>query len=89
MTTQEAESILTDMTESDALLRHARTVSLVMRAYAEKLGEDTEEWAVAGLLHDADYEKYPEEHPNRIVAMLRDKDEDKIAHAISAHYTKW
>lgn len=89
MTIQEAESILTGMTESDALLRHARTVSLVMRAYAKKLGEDTKEWAVAGLLHDADYEKFPEEHPNRIVAMLLDKDEEKIAHAISAHYTKW
>lgn len=89
MTIQEAEAILTDMTDSDALLRHARTVSLVMKAYAEKLGEDPEEWAVAGLLHDADYQKYPEEHPNRIVNLLREKGEEKIAHAISAHYTHW
>ena len=41
------------------------------------------------MLHDADYEAYPQEHPNRIVNMLREKGEEKIAHAISAHYTKW
>lgn len=77
------------MTDGDSLLRHARTVELVMEAYAEKFNENLEEWAVTGMLHDADYEKYPEEHPNRIVAMLREKGEEKIAHAISAHYTKW
>lgn len=77
------------MTEGDSLLRHARTVELVMEAYAKKFQEDADEWAITGMLHDADYEKYPEEHPNRIVALLREKGEDKIAHAISAHYTKW
>ncbi len=77
------------MTEGESLLRHARTVELVMEAYAEKFGEDPEEWAITGMLHDADYEKYPEEHPNRIVALLKEKGEEKIAHAISAHYTKW
>ena len=77
------------MTRGDSLLRHARSVELVMEAYAEKFGEDPEEWAVTGMLHDADYEAYPDEHPNRIVGQLRDLSEDKIAHAISAHYTKW
>lgn len=77
------------MTSSESLLRHARTVELVMEAYATKLGEDVEEWAIAGLLHDADYQAYPEQHPNVIVELLREKGEDKIAHAISAHYTKW
>ncbi|MEQ6167509.1 HD domain-containing protein [Ekhidna sp. MALMAid0563] len=89
MDRKEARSILESMTEGDSLLRHARTVELVMEAYAEKFGEDTEEWAITGMLHDADYEKFPDEHPNRIVAMLRKKGEEKIAHAISAHYTKW
>ncbi|WP_425390551.1 HD domain-containing protein [Ekhidna sp.] len=89
MNREEAKEILTSMTEGDSLLRHARTVELVMEAYAEKFGEDAEEWAVTGMLHDADYEKYPDEHPNRIVALLREKGEEKIAHAISAHYTKW
>jgi predicted hydrolase (HD superfamily) len=41
------------------------------------------------MLHDADYEKWPEDHPNRIVAWLRERGEPEIAHAISAHYTKW
>jgi predicted hydrolase (HD superfamily) len=77
------------MTKSASLLRHMRTVELVMEAYAEKLGEDKEEWAVAGLLHDADYEAFPEQHPQMIVEKLNGLGETKIAHAISAHYTKW
>lgn len=89
MTRQEAKEILTSMTKGNSLLRHARSVELVMEAYAAKYNEDAEEWAVTGMLHDADYEAWPEEHPNRIVMLLRDKGEDKIAHAISAHYTKW
>ena len=85
----EARIILESMTKGDSLLRHARTVELVMEAYGKHFGEDSEEWAVTGMLHDADYEAYPEDHPNRIVAMLREKGEEKMAHAISAHYTKW
>jgi predicted hydrolase (HD superfamily) len=77
------------MTKSASLLRHMRTVELVMEAYAEKLGEDKEEWSVAGLLHDADYEAFPEQHPQVIVEKLNALGEKKIAHAISAHYTKW
>jgi predicted hydrolase (HD superfamily) len=40
-------------------------------------------------LHDADYEQWPEEHPKRIVAWVTEQGEPAIAHAISAHYTKW
>lgn len=89
MTRPEAREILAALTKSQSLLRHMRTVELVMEAYALKLGENPEEWAVAGLLHDADYEAYPEQHPNIIVKKLNDMGETKIAHAISAHYTKW
>ena len=89
MTKAEAKEILTSMTKGDSLLRHARSVELVMEAYAAKYNEDPEEWAVTGMLHDADYEAWPEEHPNRIVKALQERNEDKIAHAISAHYTKW
>jgi predicted hydrolase (HD superfamily) len=63
-----------------------------MRAAAERYGEgeaDAERWGIAGMLHDADYEKWPEEHPHKIVAWLRERGEDELAHAISAHYTKW
>ncbi len=86
---QEAKDILFDLTKGDSLRRHARTVELVMEAYARKLQEDPQEWAITGMLHDADYEAYPDEHPNRIVSLLREKGEEKIAHAISAHYTRW
>ncbi|WP_162425874.1 HD domain-containing protein [Pontibacter pudoricolor] len=89
MTREEARTILVEMTTSESLLRHARTVELVMEAYATKLGEDAEKWAVAGMLHDADYQAYPEQHPNVIVNLLRERGEDEIAHAISAHYTHW
>jgi putative nucleotidyltransferase with HDIG domain len=85
----EAEMILKDLVKEQSLLKHCYSVSAVMRSYAAKLGEDQEEWAVAGLLHDADYEKYPEKHPNVIVELLEKRGEGKIAHAISAHYTKW
>ena len=89
MNREEAKNILNDYTKGESLLRHARSVELVMEAYATKLGEDPEEWAITGMLHDADYEAYPDQHPNVIVKLLREKGEDKIAHAISAHYTKW
>ena len=85
----DAKQLLASMTKSASLLRHMRTLELVMEAYAEKLGEDQDEWAVTGLLHDADYEPFPEKHPQVIVARLRELGDEKIAHAISAHYTKW
>ena len=63
-----------------------------MRAAAERYGAgeaDVERWGIAGMLHDADYERWPEEHPHRIVAWLRERGEEQIAHAVSAHYTQW
>lgn len=89
ITREQARQILSDLTKSASLLRHMRTVELVMEAYAEKLSENRDEWAITGLLHDADYEAHPDQHPNVIVKKLRDMGEEKIAHAISAHYTKW
>src|SRR5882672_6842524 len=89
MQRSEAQALLVSLTKSASLLRHMRTVELVMEAYAEKLGEKKAEWALAGLLHDADYEKFPDRHPQLIVEKLRGLGEEKVAHAISAHYTKW
>ncbi|HWA33728.1 MAG TPA: HD domain-containing protein [Cyclobacteriaceae bacterium] len=89
MTRNDARQILESMTKSASLLRHMRTVELVMEAYAKKLGENPDEWAITGLLHDADYEAFPDQHPNVIVEKLRAIGEEKVAHAISAHYTKW
>jgi predicted hydrolase (HD superfamily) len=89
MTREEARQLLASMTDNASLLRHMRTLELVMEAYAEKLSEDKNEWAVAGLLHDADYEKWPDQHPAIIVNRLLSMGEEKIANAIAAHYTKW
>jgi predicted hydrolase (HD superfamily) len=89
MNREEARALLREMTQSPSLLRHMRSVELVMEAYAEKFNENKEQWAIAGLLHDADYERYPDKHPQVITERLRQLGEDTIAHAISAHYTKW
>jgi len=79
-------------TASDSLRKHARAVEVVMRGAAHRYGEgeaDVETWGIAGILHDADYEQWPEEHPRRTVAWLRERGEESLAHAVSAHYTKW
>ena len=88
----EAWKHLETWTETDSLRKHARAVEVVMRRAAHRYGagaEDEEAWGIAGMLHDADYEKWPEDHPNRIVAWLRERGEEPIAHAISAHHTGW
>jgi len=89
LTRQEALQILESMTQSESLLRHSRTVELVMEALAEKYDENVGQFGITGLLHDADYEKYPEQHPKVIVAKLEEMEETEIAHAIAGHYSKW
>lgn len=89
LTEAEALTILYDMTESQSLRIHALTVATSMKALARHFEEDEHQFMITGLLHDADYEKYPEEHPGIIVAKLRDIGEEEIAHAIAGHYTKW
>jgi predicted hydrolase (HD superfamily) len=86
---QIARELFLEMTETNSLRRHARTVELVMEALARHFEEDVEKFAITGLLHDADYEKYPDQHPNVIVAKLREMGEEEIAHAIAGHYTHW
>lgn len=83
---------LCSWTKTVSLLRHARAVEIVMRSAAYRYArgaEDEERFGIAGLLHDADYEAFPAEHPNLVVAWLREQGEPEIAHAVSAHYTKW
>lgn len=88
----EAWSLLCEWTPTDALRRHALAVEHVMRAAAERYGPGpaaAETWGLAGLLHDADYDRWPDEHPRRIVAWLSERGEPELAHAISAHDTRW
>jgi predicted hydrolase (HD superfamily) len=92
VTREQAWELLCEWTDTESLRKHARAVEIVMRAAASRYGageQDLEEWGIAGMLHDADYEKWPEEHPQRIVAWLRDRSEEGMAHAISAHYSVW
>ena len=92
LTREEAWQQLCEWTLTESLRKHARAVELVMRQAAHRYGGgagDEEKFGIAGMLHDADYEQWPEEHPQRIVAWLRERGEEEIAHAISAHYTKW
>jgi predicted hydrolase (HD superfamily) len=89
LTRDKAREILASMTTGDSLLRHARTVELVMEGLARHFDEDLDKFAITGLLHDADYEMYPEKHPGVIVQQLQDMGETEIAHAIAGHYTKW
>ncbi len=65
MNREQAWGLLTEFTQSESLRKHALAVESCMRAYARKFGEDEEKWAITGLLHDFDYERYPtaEEHP--------------------------
>jgi len=89
LTRDEAWQLLCDWTPSEKLRIHARAVELVMRDLASGLGQDVERFGLAGMLHDADYDRWPEEHPRRIVAWLRERGDEDLAHAISAHYTRW
>lgn len=89
---EEAWNHLCEWTKTESLLKHARAVEIVMSRAAFQYGrgiEDEEKWRVAALLHDADYEQWPEDHPNRTIAWLRERGEEEIAHAVSAHYTRW
>jgi len=63
MTRDEAWTLLCEHTKGDSLRKHGLAVEAAMRHYARKFGEDEETWAVTGLLHDFDYERDPEGHP--------------------------
>jgi putative nucleotidyltransferase with HDIG domain len=80
LTRSEALALMHEYTASDALRKHMYAVELAMRAMAERAGEDTEAWGLVGLLHDFDYERYPnaahsphEEHPSEGVRILAER----------------
>lgn len=92
LTRQQALEQLHAWTANPSLRNHARTVEIVMQQAAGRYGNDTDEeptWGITGLLHDADYEQWPEQHPQRIVDWLRAQGEDEVAQAVAAHNTKW
>jgi putative nucleotidyltransferase with HDIG domain len=64
-------SILQEFVQGEVLLKHSFAVESAMRAYAEKFGQDIEYWGAVGLLHDIDFELYPDGHPGHAPEMLR------------------
>ena len=78
-----------DLIGNKNLVKHCLAVEAAMLAYADyfKIPEkDKEMWSVAGLIHDADWEKYPEEHPQVIINWLKEQDADKdLINAVAAH----
>ena len=72
-TREEAYQLLTEYNKSDSLIKHALAVEGVMRYFARKRGEDEEKWGVIGLVHDLDYEQFPEEHCHKSEEILKEK----------------
>ncbi|MEO7454629.1 MAG: HD domain-containing protein [Gemmatimonadaceae bacterium] len=89
----DALALVHEYTASDSLRKHMLSVEAAMRAYAEKNGEDVERWGLAGLMHDFDYERFPndahsatEEHPAEGVRILRARGwPEDILEAIMGH----
>ena len=89
----EALAIMHEYTASDSLRKHMLSVEAAMRAYAEKFGEDPDHWGITGLVHDFDYERFPneahsptEEHPAEGVRILRARGfPEDILEAILGH----
>jgi len=67
---EQAMEILKTHVKADHLIRHALTVEAVMRYFAELYGEDVVKWGIIGLLHDIDFEKYPEQHCQKVRELL-------------------
>ena len=85
-TRREALDLLLEYNESDGLVKHALAVEGVMRYMARKAGEDEEKWGVVGLVHDLDYERYPESHCTKTREILEAEDwPDEYIRAVVSH----
>lgn len=90
MDREKSSELLKEYIDSESLINHCEMVAQAMEAYARHLGKNedvVEEWWQAGLLHDIDWEKYPEEHPNKAVnEILPKKGYSKdVIEAVKAH----
>jgi len=70
-TRDQALALLQEYNENEALIRHALAVEAVMRYWARKTGQDEEKWGVIGLVHDLDYERFPQQHCKKTEEILR------------------
>ena len=72
-TYEEALSLFKEFNQSDSLLKHAYSVEGAMRYIARKMGEDEEKWGIVGLMHDLDYERFPEQHCQKSREILEER----------------
>lgn len=86
-TRDEALALVHEHVQSESLRRHMYSVEAACRAYARKFGEDEELFGLAGLVHDFDYERWPDEHPLPGVEILRERGyPDAVVRAVQSHY---
>jgi putative nucleotidyltransferase with HDIG domain len=88
MNRADAFALVTEYTKNQSLVKHMLAVEAAMRAYARKLGEDEERWGMAGLLHDFDYERWPDppNHPLKGSEILRQRGyPEEVIYAIKSH----
>ena len=86
MVRQNAIELLKKYNKDEFHLRHAVTVEQVMRYFAKENGEDEEFWGIVGLLHDVDFEQYPEEHCKKAPELLNEIGASKeMIHAVCSH----
>jgi len=87
-TREEAWTLLTSYNQSESLRKHALSVEGVMRYFARKYGEDETQWGIIGLIHDLDYEQFPDQHCAKTEEILREHEwpEDYIRAVISHGY---
>jgi putative nucleotidyltransferase with HDIG domain len=84
----DAYALLTEYTKDPSLIKHGLAVEAAMRAYARKYGEDEELWGIVGLLHDFDYERWPDppDHPLKGAEILRERGyPEEVIYAIKSH----
>jgi len=85
-TYDEALSLLKEFNQSESLLKHAYSVEAVMRYMARKAGEDEEKWGIIGLMHDLDYERFPEQHCQKVREILAERGwPEEYIRAIASH----
>ncbi len=85
-TREEAYALLTKYNKTESLLKHALAVEGVMRYSAQKRGEDEDKWGIIGLIHDLDYEQFPEEHCRKSEEILKENGwPDDYIRAVVSH----
>lgn len=90
MTRDEAYKLVTSWTQNNNLVKHMLAVEAEMRALAKHFGENEEEWGVAGLIHDADYDKWPKDHPKKTLEELKKrKAPEWLISAVETHAWKY